>query len=191
MLTIIPPTPLILGLQIIKYFKIISENADLQEALLKSETEPPRSVSAPTIQRKVSFREHPTPSKYCPECHHIEVVTTAASGMASTASTTSFRRPLTPQSYNNGAMYPPITRAVVKTFSIDKLRPVCPVCNPVGSDTPYPKNNNFQNTTQDEPLEDPDDEVQRLNSELDELQKCLLKGTADLAQAEQQNQDLN
>ena len=176
------------------YFNLsfVSENADLQEALLKSETEPPRSVSAPTIQRKVSFREHPTPSKYCPECHHIEVVTTAASGIASTASTTSFRRPLTPQSYNNGAMYPPITRAVVKTFSIDKLRPVCPVCNPVGSDTPYPKNNNFQNTTQDEALEDPDDEVQRLSSELDELQKCLLKGTADLAQAEeQQNQDLN
>ena len=66
------------------------------------------------------------------------------------------------------------------------------MCNPVGSDTPYPKNNNFQNTTQDETLEDPDDEVQRLSSELDELQKCLLKGTADLAQAEeQQNQDLN
>ena len=152
------------------------ENADLQEALLKSETDPPRSLSAPTIQRKVSFREHPTPSKYCPECQHLETGATA-----STAST--FRRPMTPQSYNNG--YPPITRAVVKTFSIDKLRPVCPVCNPVGSETPYPKNNNFtQEAIEAAPLENPDDEVQRLNSELDELQKCLLNGAAALAQAE-------
>ena len=33
--------------------------------------------------------------------------------------------------------YPPVERAVVRTFSIEKMRPVCPVCNP-GGDTPYP-----------------------------------------------------
>ena len=31
----------------------------------------------------------------------------------------------------------PVERAIVRTFSIDKLRPICPVCNPVG-ETPYP-----------------------------------------------------
>ena len=35
------------------------------------------------------------------------------------------------------SIYPPIERAVVKSFSIDKMRPVCPTCNP-GGDTPYP-----------------------------------------------------
>ena len=31
----------------------------------------------------------------------------------------------------------PVERAVVRTFSIDKLRPICPTCNPEG-ETPYP-----------------------------------------------------
>ena len=31
----------------------------------------------------------------------------------------------------------PVERAIVRTFSIDKLRPICPVCNPAG-ETPYP-----------------------------------------------------
>jgi hypothetical protein len=35
------------------------------------------------------------------------------------------------------SIYPPVERAVVKTFSIDKMRPICPTCNPSG-DTPYP-----------------------------------------------------
>ena len=34
-------------------------------------------------------------------------------------------------------MMPPVERAIVRTFSIDKLRPICPVCNPAG-ETPYP-----------------------------------------------------
>ena len=37
----------------------------------------------------------------------------------------------------NTSIYPPVERAVVKTFSIDKMRPICPTCNPSG-DTPYP-----------------------------------------------------
>ena len=37
----------------------------------------------------------------------------------------------------NTSVYPPVERAVVKTFSIDKMRPICPTCNPSG-DTPYP-----------------------------------------------------
>ena len=46
--------------------------------------------------------------------------------------------PLTPVlSGNRRGFYPPVERAVVRTFSIDKMRPVCPVCNP-GGDTPYP-----------------------------------------------------
>jgi hypothetical protein len=34
----------------------------------------------------------------------------------------------------------PVERAFVRTFSIDKLRPICPVCNPRGT-TPYPSDN--------------------------------------------------
>ena len=46
--------------------------------------------------------------------------------------------PLTPVlSCGRKGAYPPVERAVVRTFSIDKMRPVCPVCNP-GGDTPYP-----------------------------------------------------
>ena len=35
------------------------------------------------------------------------------------------------------SVYPPVERAIVKSFSIDKMRPMCPTCNPSG-DTPYP-----------------------------------------------------
>ena len=36
-----------------------------------------------------------------------------------------------------GAGLLPVERAIVRTFSIDKLRPICHVCNPAG-ETPYP-----------------------------------------------------
>ena len=106
-----------------------------------------------------------------------------------------FRRPMTPQYHHSNAM-PPITRAVVKTFSIDKLRPICPVCNPEGAEAPYKNNNQADSLENHTSCQDSatDLEVQRLNSELDELQKCLLNGAAALAQAELEqnsNQDLN
>ena len=101
---------------------------------------------------------------------------------------------LHPITYQNGFLPPPVQRAVVKTFSIDKLRPVCPVCNPVG-DIPYPslpsppklpRNNNFSDED-----DNPEEEVKKLNSELEELQKCLLSGAADLAEAiEKQDREL-
>merc|ERR1712008_479389 len=64
--------------------------------------------------------------------------------------------PVSPQSatfYSNNGL-PPVQKAIVKAFSIDKLRPLCPVCNPAG-DVPYPacslpsppklpRNNNFR-----------------------------------------------
>ncbi len=94
---------------------------------------------------------------------------------------------------------PPVKKAIVKTFSIDKLRPLCPVCNPMG-DVPYPssttcnlvinnsppklpRNNNFSD-------EETEDEVKKLNSELEELQKCLLNGAADLAAFENESTQL-
>ena len=86
---------------------------------------------------------------------------------------------------------PPIQRAVVRTFSIDKLRPVCPVCNPVG-ETPYPQNGGkFQNgsvicqnvSPKNNNQIDHEEEVRRLNSELSELQQSLLDGAAELAAA--------
>ena len=96
------------------------------------------------------------------------------SGQMSPASVNSFN-------YGQNGL-PPVQKAIVKTFSIDKLRPLCPVCNPVG-DVPYPvgggsppklpRNNNFSD-------EDESEEVKKLNSELEELQKCLLNGAADL-----------
>lgn len=154
---------------------LFTDNADLQEALLKQEGQPHQ----PTIQRKVSFREHPSsgssgggsPIKYCPECQ----MASRSHYMTSSPSS------------QNGHL-PPIQKAVVKTFSIDKLRPLCPVCNPIG-DVPYPscsvadlpsppklpRNNNFSDDDADA------EEVKKLNSELEELQKCLLNGAADLA----------
>ena len=45
--------------------------------------------------------------------------------------------PMMPNDSQSTSLYPPIERAVVKTFSIDKLRPICPTCNPSG-ETPYP-----------------------------------------------------
>eukprot|EP00095_Tigriopus_kingsejongensis_P007812 snap_masked-scaffold204_size260821-processed-gene-1.10 protein:Tk07812 transcript:snap_masked-scaffold204_size260821-processed-gene-1.10-mRNA-1 annotation:"neural cell adhesion molecule 2-like" len=37
----------------------------------------------------------------------------------------------------------PIERAVVRTFSIEKMRPICHVCNP-GGETPYPPDHQFE-----------------------------------------------
>ncbi|QQP35875.1 Hemicentin1like [Caligus rogercresseyi] len=31
----------------------------------------------------------------------------------------------------------PVERTVIRTFSVDKKRPICPICNPLGN-TPYP-----------------------------------------------------
>ena len=45
--------------------------------------------------------------------------------------------PMLPNGSQSTTLYPPIERAIVKTFSIDKLRPICPTCNPSG-ETPYP-----------------------------------------------------
>ena len=45
--------------------------------------------------------------------------------------------PLIPNHSESTSIYPPIERAVVKTFSIEKMRPICPTCNPSG-ETPYP-----------------------------------------------------
>ncbi len=96
-------------------------------------------------------------------------------------------------------LMPPVQRAIVRAFSIDKMRPVCPVCNPVG-DTPYPddlpKHTQRLNGSHDGVLDrvdnDDDDveEVQRLNNELDELQKCLLSGAAALAAAVEEQDNL-
>lgn len=144
-------------------------NTELQEALIKPEEK------VPNIQRKVSFREEPSKSRnyhhrqHCPECE-IQV-----------------ERSLTPPIYNYSAsssILPPVQKAVVRTFSIDKLRPVCPVCNPVG-DTPYPDEHNIpKHPKNNNRIESPEEEVQRLNSELDELQQCLLNGAAALAAVE-------
>ena len=45
--------------------------------------------------------------------------------------------PMLSNNNESTTLYPPIERAIVKTFSIDKLRPICPTCNPSG-ETPYP-----------------------------------------------------
>lgn len=141
------------------------DQSDLQEALLKTDED----QKPPVIQRKVSFREHPV--KYCPECQMEQQQLRIS-------------RPNTPASHSINGSLPPVQKAIVKSFSIDKLRPLCPVCNPVG-DVPYPTkdcslqrpNNNFS-----DPEVDPnEDEVKKLNSELEELQKCLINGAADLA----------
>ena len=167
-------------------------SSELQEALIKPEES--------KIQRKVSFRETPMASYiHCPECETEARLKNQQ------------QRPLTPPIFNpiQRTNVPPIQRAVVRTFSIDKLRPVCPVCNPVG-ETPYPLNGGFCTTPSPTnrnggsctPLKngsiggsgskssspvknnnkmDAEEEVRRLNSELSELQQSLLDGAAELA----------
>ena len=78
------------------------------------------------IQRKVSFRE----DDLCTACRRERHLANGGQNGGPA--------PLTPVlSCSRRGLYPPVERAVVRTFSIDKMRPVCPVCNP-GGDTPYP-----------------------------------------------------
>ena len=141
-------------------------SSELQEALIKPDES--------KIQRKVSFRESAniTSFLHCPECE-------AEARLQQ-------QRPLTPPLFNPiRSNVPPIQRAVVRTFSIDKLRPLCPVCNPMG-ETPYPQNGNCGNGNllpKNNNQMDHEDEVRRLNSELSELQQSLLDGVAELATA--------
>lgn len=163
-----------------------NDNADLQEALLRPREcgqEKLSPMMQPTIQRKVSFREtthvengsRKGSSGFCSEC---QIERNCSRPMTP---------PVSPQSatfYSNNGL-PPVQKAIVKAFSIDKLRPLCPVCNPAG-DVPYPacslpsppklpRNNNFSDDD-----DNAEEEVKKLNSELEELQKCLLNGAADL-----------
>ena len=59
--------------------------------------------------------------------------------------------PMLSNNNESTTLYPPIERAIVKTFSIDKLRPICPTCNPSG-ETPYPPD--FPPIPSREPVED-------------------------------------
>ena len=78
------------------------------------------------IHRKVSFRDE----DLCTACRRDRHLTNGGHNGAPA--------PLTPVlSCSRRGVFPPVERAVVRTFSIDKMRPVCPVCNP-GGDTPYP-----------------------------------------------------
>lgn len=49
---------------------------------------------------------------------------------------------------NNGL---PVERAIIRTFSIDKMRPICPICNPSGN-TPYPTDNPLDEIVQQSAL---------------------------------------
>lgn len=126
--------------------------------------------------------------KFCPECHAAERSNFSNSHSRVMTPSSSYNNFPNSPTASNGKL-PPVQKAIVKTFSIDKLRPVCPVCNPVG-DVPYPKdalivnsppkmprNNNFSDED-----DNAEEEVRKLNSELEELQKRLLNGAADLAQ---------
>ena len=104
------------------------------------------AVAAPLLntgslgrRRRVSFREARNSGRgslgglgpaeqqeCCPQCRHVGIGD-EVNGFSN--------------GYGGGgrgsAMMPPVERAIVRTFSIDKLRPICPVCNPAG-ETPYP-----------------------------------------------------
>jgi len=79
------------------------------------------------IHRKVSFRD----KDVCSVCQHQRHMENGQFNGSLT--------PISPVLSLNGRRiaFPPVERAVVRTFSIEKMRPVCPVCNP-GGDTPYP-----------------------------------------------------
>lgn len=93
------------------------------------------SPGSSNIQRKVSFREDSQPCPAC-TCGYGQVRRGKRSSPTMRMITNgSATLPLLPQVGNSE--YLPVERAVVKSFSIDKMRPICPVCNPQG-DTPYP-----------------------------------------------------
>jgi hypothetical protein len=168
-------------------------NAELQEALIKPDNHDSRQAKMTTIQRKVSFRDTPQLTSTCPEC---EVQMEDQNGSATRSWSPAHGHAGGSFSQSSSSILPPVQRAVVRTFSIDKMRPLCPVCNPIG-ETPYPDDNipkhphnHFNNgtiTTKDNnankrSIESPEDEVRRLNSELDELQQCLQEGLDGLNQ---------
>lgn len=104
-----------------------------------------------TPERKVSFRDA---NNICPGCHNQRPQPPPPPGSAMTPG--AIRRMAQSNVDLNGAarapyststMGPngsssglPVERAVVRTFSIDKMRPICGVCNPSGT-TPYPAEN--------------------------------------------------
>ena len=117
--------------------------AMLEQAELIQTTPPPSpprlSPQSGTIQRKVSFRDDG--NGLCPECgcggsYRRRQRTASQSPVSRYTSNGHTTLPLLPSPGRNG-IYPPVQRAVVKSFSIDKMRPICPVCNPRGN-TPYP-----------------------------------------------------
>ena len=115
-----------------------------------------RRIAAP--ERKVSFRD----GNICPCCHHKRPKLPPGSTVTPSAAAGSMRRlaqsnvdlngasslPLGARQNHYGAAAAPmlgpnglpVERAIVRTFSIDKMRPICRVCNPVGT-TPYPAEN--------------------------------------------------
>ena len=193
-----------------------ASNPELQEALLQEEVAredamtPTKGPGPSNIQRKVSFREEDIIKK----SKEMEDVEAATSGCQSRQVLTcpdcefhlqqqqQMQGAASPvlQRSSNSPLMPPVQRAIVRTFSIDKMRPVCPVCNPVG-DTPYPddlpkhaKNNNRSAVSKNADCANGEhdvEEVQRLNNELDELQKCLLSGAAALAAAVEEQDKIN
>lgn len=94
-------------------------------------SKPPSSITG-TIQRKVSFRDDS--SGLCPQCSCGGYRRQQRSSQSPFSNGTA-TLPLLQEPRNGG--YPPVQRAIIKSFSIDKMRPICPVCNPAG-DTPYP-----------------------------------------------------
>ena len=68
-----------------------------------------------------------------------------------------------------------ILKAVLNIFPIAGDVPY-PACSNLPSPPKLPRNNNFSDDD-----DNTEEEVKKLNSELEELQKCLLNGAADLA----------
>ena len=97
-------------------------------------SKPPSSITG-TIQRKVSFRDDS--SGLCPQCSCGGYKRQQRSSQSPGFSNGTATLPLLPQGQRVNGIYPPVQRAIIKSFSIDKMRPICPVCNPAG-DTPYP-----------------------------------------------------
>ena len=138
---------------------LINQN-DLQQRPLETDLDgvdynipPDRSVIMPP-ERKVSFRSYEAPT--CGKCgtkktlrpRSLVIREKKANGDLNDSSQShhpivngqlnkSDKSGGSVKVLNNGL---PVERAVVRTFSIDKMRPICPTCNPSGL-TPYPTDN--------------------------------------------------
>ena len=125
------------------------EHADdmIQVPPLTPSISPPRERSSRSgsIQRKVSFRNEDV---ICHCGQHLRGRSvgytngyTMYNGYSSIERQAPHERgasvPMLLHHSQSSSIYPPVERAIVKTFSIDKMRPICPTCNP-GGDTPYP-----------------------------------------------------